>query len=121
MAHGYLEHFTDENWKVFSAGVEKHGVNPFAIGVMAEDGINIMNYSSNHVDEYADISFDIVLTVCDHAKEKCPIYFGDARLIHKSFEDPAHASGGTKEVMKTFRSVRDEIKEYCRNLIFAHS
>ena len=117
MAHGYFQHFGKGEWEVYSAGVETHGVNPIAIGVMAEDGIDISDHTSNHVDEYADIEFDVVLTVCDSAKERCPFFPAKIKRIHHSFEDPAQVSGTASEVIQSFRRIRDEIKAYCEGQI----
>ena len=84
MAHGYLEFFAKSRLKIFSAGIEVHGVNSTAIKIMKEDKIDISNYSSNHVDEYLHIDFDYIITVCDHAKESCPLFdVNDAIKIHK--------------------------------------
>ena len=117
MAHGYLEHYGKGAWEVFSAGIETHGVNPIAIGVLAEDGINILKNTSNNENEYRGIDFDVVLTVCDNAKEQCPYFPSSAKLIHHSFKDPAYVSGSAKEVISSFRDVRDEIKTYCEHLL----
>jgi len=90
MAHGYLEFFAKSRLKIFSAGIEVHGVNQTAIKIMKEDKIDISNYSSNHVDEYLHIDFDYIITVCDHAKESCPLFdVNDAIKIHKNFFDPS--------------------------------
>lgn len=117
IAHGYLQHFAKENAQVYSAGVEVHGLNPFAIGIMAEDGIDISKYTSNHVDEYADIEFDFVITVCDNAKEACPFFPTKTKTIHHSFEDPSKVSGTAKELIAEFRRVRDQIKVFSEEFI----
>jgi arsenate reductase len=117
IAHGYLQHFAGDKAKVYSAGVETHGVNPKAIQVMKEDGIDISHHTSNNVDEYLNIDFDLVFTVCDNAKERCPYFPGKAKKIHHNFPDPAKAKGSDEEIMNEFRKVRDEIKEYCVTLI----
>jgi arsenate reductase (thioredoxin) len=115
IAHGYFEHFTDgRKVKVYSAGVETHGVNPRAIATMRADGIDISQNTSNHIDEYQDIQFDLILTVCDSAAERCPIFPSHAVKIHHSFPDPAKATGSETEIMAQFDAVRDEIKEYVR-------
>jgi arsenate reductase len=105
---------------VYSAGVETHGVNPKAIAIMAEDGIDISQHTSNHIDEYAQIDFDLVITVCDSAKERCPFFPSRAQKFHHNFPDPAKAAGTDEEIMQEFRSVRDQIKDYCRNFVTAH-
>jgi arsenate reductase len=117
MAHGYLKYFGKEKVEVFSAGVEIHGLNPFAVGIMAEDGIDISKNTSNHVDEYSNINFDYVITVCDNAKESCPFFPTQTKTIHHSFEDPSKASGSSKELIAKFRKVRNQIKEFSKSFI----
>jgi arsenate reductase len=117
MAEGYLRHFANRKADVYSAGIERHGVNPRAITVMKEDGINISNQTSNKVEEYADIDFDFVITVCDNAKEKCPYFPSTAKKLDYDFPDPAKAKGSEEEIMQQFRDVRDLIKKYCKNFI----
>ena len=118
IAHGYLEHFTDgRSVKVYSAGVETHGVNPRAIATMAEDGIDISKNTSNNVNEYFEIDFDFVITVCDNAKERCPYFPTQAKKFHYNFPDPAKATGTETEIMAEFRSVRELIKTYCRSFV----
>jgi arsenate reductase len=116
IAEGYLRYFHGEKAEVYSAGVETHGVNPRAISTMKEDGIDLSAHTSNHVDEYLSISFDLILTVCDHASERCPIFPGKAQRIHHNFTDPAKVIGTEEEIMAEFRRVRVQIKEYCRLL-----
>jgi arsenate reductase (thioredoxin) len=114
IAHGYLKYFTsDKLVSVYSAGVETHGVNPKAIEVMAADGIDISNHTSNNVSEYLHINFDYVITVCDNAQESCPVFSSNAKMLHHSFSDPAKATGTPEEVMAQFVRVRNEIKQYC--------
>lgn len=121
LAHGYFEHFTDgRKLKVFSAGIETHGVNPFAVKVMKEDGIDISSYSSNNISEYDHINFDFVITVCDHAHERCPVFPTTAKKFHKNFTDPAKATGTEDEILDQFRKVRDEIKLFCIEFIKKH-
>lgn len=121
MAHGYLQHFAKDNAQVYSAGVEVHGLNPFAVGIMAEDSIDISKHTSNHVDEYAEIEFDFVITVCDNAKEACPFFPTKTKTIHHSFEDPSKASGTAKELITEFRRVRDQIKSFSEEFIKENS
>ena len=114
MAHGYMALFTkDLDVQVYSAGVETHGLNKMAVQVMADDGVDIATYTSNNVAEYELISFDYVITVCDHARDRCPYFPTKAKMIHHSFIDPAKASGSEAEIMDTFVAVRDEIKKFC--------
>jgi arsenate reductase len=117
LAEGYIRHFHGDVATVYSAGIETHGVNPRAIAVMAEDGIDISMHTSNHVHEYAHIAFDLVLTVCDHASEQCPVFPGAVKRVHHNFPDPAKARGTEEEIMFAFRTVRDEIKAFCKSLI----
>ncbi|MFN5238094.1 MAG: arsenate reductase ArsC, partial [Bacteroidota bacterium] len=103
--------------EVYSAGVETHGVNPRAIAIMKEDGIDISGHTSNHVDEYRDIDFDFVITVCDNALERCPYFPTNARKFHYNFPDPAKATGSEEEIMASFRAVRELVKAYSRDFI----
>lgn len=117
IAEAYLRHFADSTVTVYSAGIETHGVNPRAIAVLAEDGIDISHHTSNHVDEYANVQFHTVLTVCDHASERCPVFIGSVQRVHHNFPDPAKAQGNEEEIMDQFRSVRNSIKEYCKEFV----
>jgi arsenate reductase len=114
IAHGYLEHFAGEKADVYSAGVETHGVNPRAVAIMAEDGIDISHHTSNNIDEYLGIDFDFIITVCDNAKERCPYIPGKAKRFHHNFPDPAKAKGSDTEIKEQFRKVREEIKNYSK-------
>ena len=116
LAEGYLRYFHGDNANVYSAGVETHGVNPRAIATMKEDGLDISAHTSNHVDEYLHIPFNLILTVCDHASERCPIFPSSAKRIHYNFPDPAKATGTEAEITAAFRQVRDEIKSFCQAL-----
>lgn len=116
MAHGYLKQFTEGKATVYSAGVETHGLNPRAVWAMNEDGINISTHTSNHIDEYKAIDFELVLTVCDHAREACPWFPSGAKLIHHSFSDPSKLKGTEDEIKAAFRKTCSEIKAYCKNL-----
>jgi arsenate reductase len=117
IAEGYLRHFANNKANVYSAGIETHGVNPKAIQVMAEDGIDISKHTSNNIDEYMDIPFDFVITVCDNAKENCPYFPTKAQRFHQNFPDPAKATGDLNEIMNEFRRVRDMIKTYSESFI----
>lgn len=117
MAEGWLKHFSKGKLEVYSAGIETHGVNPRAAQVMQEAGISIADHSSDIMDKYLDINFDIILTVCDNAKDNCPVFPGEGKRIHHSFPDPAGAVGNEEEILKEFRRVRDLIKEYCQELV----
>ena len=117
IAEGYLRHFAGNRAQVYSAGVETHGVNPKAIATMQEHGIDISGHTSNHVDEYRDIEFDYVITVCDNAKENCPYFPSKAERFHYNFPDPAKAQGTPEEITEEFRRVRQMIKDYSENFI----
>jgi len=120
IAEGYLRHFAGDKAKIYSAGIETHGVNPKAIQVMAEDHIDISKHTSNNVDEYINVPFDYIITVCDNANENCPYFPGTAKRFHYNFPDPAKAKGSPEEVMDEFRRVRDMIKIYSKDFVTAH-
>ncbi|MFN8303460.1 MAG: arsenate reductase ArsC [Saprospiraceae bacterium] len=120
IAEGYLRHFAGGRAEVYSAGVETHGVNPRAIATMKEDGIDISGHSSNHVDEYRDIDFDYVITVCDNARERCPYFPTKAQKFHYNFPDPAKATGAEEEITAEFRRVRELIKAYAEQFVREH-
>jgi len=117
VAEGYLRKFSNGEAEIFSAGIETHGVNRLAIAVMKEDGIDISHHTSNHIDEYKNIDFDYVVTVCDNSKERCPFFPSSAKKFHKNFPDPAKAKGTEEEIMQEFRKVRDMIKLYCKEFV----
>jgi len=120
MAEGYLRHFTENKAMIKSAGIETHGVNPKAIAIMKEDGIDISAHTSNNVNEYSSIDFDYIITVCDNAKERCPIFPNKAIKFHHDFPDPAKATGTNEEIREMFRMTRDLIKQYCRDFALQH-
>lgn len=119
IAEGYLRFFHSDVANIYSAGVETHGVNPRAIQTMLADGIDISTHTSNHVDEYLNINFDLILTVCDHASERCPIFPSTAKRVHHNFPDPAKASGTEEEILAAFEAVRDEVKLFCKDLVIS--
>jgi arsenate reductase len=114
IAEGYLRYFANGKAQIYSAGIETHGVNTRAIATMKEDNIDISYHTSNNIDEYHDIDFDFVITVCDNAKENCPFFPSKAKRFHYNFPDPAKATGTDKEINQQFRQVRQQIKDYCR-------
>jgi arsenate reductase len=121
MAQGYLKHFAGEQANIYSAGIETHGLNPGAVETMAEDGIDISDHTSNHVDEYQHISWDFIITVCDHANENCPfIPSPNAKRLHHNFSDPSKVKGSESEIKEAFRKTREEIKTYCKNFVATH-
>ncbi|WP_127022483.1 arsenate reductase ArsC [Flagellimonas beolgyonensis] len=118
MAHGYLNHFQNNLANIYSAGIETHGLNPGAVAIMKEDGVDISQHTSNHVDEYEGIEWDYIITVCDHAKEHCPyIPSKKARRLHQNFSDPSKVHGSEKEIHEAFEATRDAIKEYCHDFV----
>ena len=114
MLHGYLAQ--DPALEVASAGVEPHGLNPRAAAAMAEAGIDISGHTSNHVDDYLGQPFDLVVTVCDDARERCPVLPGAKRLLHRSFSDPAKAAGSEAQISAEFRRVRDELAAFAAEI-----
>jgi arsenate reductase (thioredoxin) len=117
MAHGYLQHFANGKATIYSAGIETHGVNPKAILVMQEDGIDIAHHTSNNVNEYVAIDFDFIITVCDNANENCPYFPSKAKKYHHNFSDPSKIKGSETEVWSAFQATRNEIKTYCQQFI----
>jgi arsenate reductase len=122
MAEGLLRHDTGGRFEVESAGTEPSSVRPEAIAVMRELGIDIGGHRSKHVGEFEGHRFDYLITVCDNAKESCPVFFGAARRLHRSFEDPPAASTGSdEERMAILRRVRDQLRDYLREFAQAES
>jgi len=117
IAHGFLASMNAGKANVYSAGVERHGVNPKAIATMKEIGIDISSHTSNNITEYFDVNFDYVITVCDNAKERCPYFPTKAVKLHYNFPDPAKAIGTDDEINEQFRSVRAMIKTYCEQFV----
>ncbi len=120
IAEAYLRHFAKDLTHIYSAGIETHGVNPRAIATMQEDGIDITHHTSNNVNEYTNIPFDFVITVCDNANERCPYFPSQAQKFHYNFPDPAKAIGTEAEIAAQFRAVREQIKEYCKAFVVEH-
>ncbi len=109
MAEGVLRHFRQHDIEAFSAGTKPSHVNPLAIKVMAEIGIDISGNRSKHVDEFKGVAIDYVVTVCDNAKESCPVFPGAVQRRHWPFPDPPHGQGESEAVLAEFRRVRDMI------------
>lgn len=112
MAEGILNALYGDRYEAHSAGTEPSQVNPYAIRVMAEIGIDISGHSSKGVEQFLDQEFDVVVTVCDHAKETCPFFPGGKERIHRGFQDPAAIKGREEENATLFRRVRDEIQDW---------
>ncbi len=119
MADGIINHDFAGQIEAFSAGTEPHGLNPRAVEVMAEVGIDISANSSDHISKYEGQGFDYVITLCGDANDRCPLFFGGVKRNHIGFDDPPKATGSDEEVMNVYRRVRDEIRaqlgDYFRN------
>ncbi len=118
MAHGYLSLFAEGKAKIYSAGIETHGLNKNAVSIMKDDDVDISHHTSNNVSEYDAINFDVILTVCDHAHENCPfIPSKNAIRLHHNFTDPSKINGTKEEIESAFLKTRNEIKAYSKGLI----
>ncbi len=119
MAEGWVRHLKGDQIEVWSAGIERRGLDPLAVRVMAEEGVDISKQQSKHVKELIHIPFDFVITVCDQARESCPFFPGPVKQIHKSFDDPPFLARSVKsedDVLKIYRRVRDEIRTFIETL-----
>ncbi len=123
MAEGWTRHLKNKGIEAYSAGIETHGLNPNAVKVMAEAGVDISGHHSKLVSELKGIDFDYVITVCGHAQENCPVFIGKAKKIHMGFDDPPKLAlelekqGANKEAQfDCYRKVRDQIKAYVETL-----
>lgn len=115
MAEGLLRHAAGDRYEVFSAGTRPVGLNPNAVKAMREVGIDISGHRSKSVDEFSGQQFDYVITVCDNAKEACPIFPGTGKRLHHSFEDPAAAPA--EQQLEKFRHVRDQIASWLTDFV----
>jgi arsenate reductase (thioredoxin) len=119
MAEGWTRRLRGEVIEPWSAGIETHGLNPRAIKVMAEAGVDISGHRSKHVDELQGIPFDYVITVCDHANESCPVFPGNVKRVHVGFDDPPRLAAEARteeEALDHYRRVRDEIRRYVEQM-----
>ena len=123
MAQGWTRHLKGDVVDAYSAGIETHGLNPHAVKAMAEAGVDITSQRSENIKDFADHDLDVVVTVCGHAHETCPVFPADCRVVHVGFEDPPKmarelAEGGAseEEQMNCYRKVRDEIKAFVETL-----
>jgi len=119
MAEGWARHLKGDAIEPYSAGIETHGLNPLAVRVMAEAGVDISQHRSKNVAELKDIAFDHVVTVCDHPHEHCPLFLGKAKIIHVGFDDPPRLARDAKsedEALAHYRRVRDEIRAFIERL-----
>jgi arsenate reductase len=119
MAEGWVRHLKGNQIEAYSAGIEKHGLNPNAVKVMKEEGVDISGHQSKHLDELSDIDVDYVITVCSHAHETCPVFPREAKVIHVGFDDPPRLAQGAKteeEALNHYRRVCREIRSYIESL-----
>lgn len=119
MAEGWARHLKGDEIEPYSAGIEKHGLNPNAVKVMAEAGVDISQHQSKTLDDLADVTLDYVVTVCGHAHETCPMFPGEATVVHQGFDDPPRLAANEADPEKAlnhYRRVRDEIKAYIQTL-----
>ncbi len=119
MAEGWTRHLKGDMIEAFSAGIEKHGLNPHAVRVMAEAGVDISGFRSKTVDELPDQEFDYVITLCGHAQETCPFFPAKTKRLHVGFDDPpklAKTAQSEEEALDHYRRVRDEIRDFVRTL-----
>ena len=123
MAEGWARHLKGDVIEAYSAGIETHGLNPNALKVMAEAGVDISGHKSQHIGEFKEVKLDVVVTVCGHAHETCPFFPGYCRVIHVGFDDPpkmarelAKQGASEEEQMDCYRKVRDEIRAFVETL-----
>lgn len=112
MAEGWARHLKGNIIDAYSAGIRPVGVSSRAIQVMAEAGVDISKHKSRHLDEFSEIDFDYVITLCDNVAENCPAFTGKAKMFHRPFEDPYFATGSEEDIMETFRRVRNDIRKF---------
>jgi len=112
MAEAFVNTLYSDQYEAYSAGIQPSQVNSYAVKVMAEIGIDISGNCSKSVEEFREMTFDYVVTVCDHARETCPFFPGGKTFIHKGFEDLSKVSGTEDEILTKMRKIRDEIKEW---------
>ena len=115
MAEGWARHLKGDRVEAYSAGVSPHGMNPNAVRVMREAGVDIAGQRSKHVDELRDVPLDFVVTVCGHANETCPVFPGKTKIVHVGFDDPPQLAKGAaneEEALGHYRRVRDEIRRF---------
>ena len=118
MAEGWTKHLKKDEIDAYSAGIETHGLNPYAVKVMAEKGVDISNHESTNVKDLLHIDFDYVITVCGHANENCPVFPGKTEIVHVGFDDPPKMAANfetEEEKLNCYRKVRDEIKVFIEN------
>jgi arsenate reductase len=116
IAEGWARHLKGDIVDAYSAGIRPIGVSFRAIKVMAEEGVDISEQKSQHFDEFSQIDFDYVITLCDNAAENCPVFPGQTKVFHKPFEDPYFATGSEEDIMETFRKVRNDIRRFVEEM-----
>lgn len=123
MAEGWARHLKGDVIEAYSAGIETHGLNPNAVKVMAEAGVDISGHKSQHIGDFKEVKLDVVVTVCGHAHETCPIFPGNCKVIHVGFDDPpkmarelARQGASEEEQLECYRKVRDEIRDFVETL-----
>lgn len=119
MAEGWARHLKGDQLHAYSAGVAPHGLNPLAVQVMAEAGVDISGQQSQHIGEFKDVPLDWVISVCDHARETCPVLPGHTRQLHVGFDDPPRLAATAKtseEALAPYRRVRDEIRKFVEQM-----
>ena len=119
IAQGWLNYFTySSKIQIYSAGIEAHGLNKMAIETMSEIGIDISHQKSNLISDYDKIQFDFIITVCDNAKENCPVFHSkNSKKIHQNFSDPSKIKGDFNKIKNSFKKTRDEIRDFCKNFV----
>ena len=119
IAHGWLNYYTDSSKiQIYSAGIEAHGLNKMAVETMNEIGIDISHQKSNLISDYDRIQFDFIITVCDNAKENCPVFHSkNSKKIHKNFSDPSKIKGDINKIKNSFKKSIDEIRNFCKNFV----
>jgi len=116
MAEGWARDLKGNIIDAYSAGIRPIGLSTRAIQVMAEAGVDISMQKSQHLDEFSEIDFDYVITLCDNAAENCPVFTGKAKVLHRAFEDPYFAAGSEDDIMETFRKVRNDIRKFIEEM-----
>lgn len=119
MAEGFLKFYACREANIYSAGLETKGIHPQAVAVMAEEGIDLRSHSCNHVDDYKNLHFDYVITVCE-LDERCPVFPQNTQQFHYNFPDPTQTAGAGADLDEAFRQVRNQIKTFAQNFVATH-
>lgn len=121
MAQGLLRHYAEDRFEVFSAGTSPSRVHPMTVEVMGERGIDLTGQRSKSIDDFQGQAFDFIVTTCDDARDRCPVFSGQGKRLHWDLEDPAEAEGSREEKLELFRRVRDELTKLIRSHFLSHS